>query len=464
MEYRTARLVSSRLARVVTTMALLSGGASLLVSSPAGASGSAANTISAVAGPSDASVKGFFTPSAKATSGDAVTITLNSRSSGCTLKSDRVTFSAAGTCVVAYNDPGNATYAPAAQVTQSIKVYAANTISVSTSPAAGSTGGSYSPGAAATSGDTVVRSLMSTSSGCSLVSNRVVFTGAGVCRVDFNDAGNGAFAPAAQVTQSIKVYAANTIYPSVAPAAGTVNGTYSPRASSSAGDAVTISLGASSTGCSLLKSVVTFTGNGVCVVHFNDPGNGAFAAASEVRQSITVGTGNPRAQAALMLLSRRATHGHPLVLVSSGGSGSGAVTYTVTTVGTAGCSISRGILHTERAGSCWVMVTKSADALYSSEKSLATSITVAAQRPAAVRMSSVVWTGRTVMTSIIGSGFYGTPKVLSNARGTMVSVVRDSGNRLTIRVRVSKGIPTGLHRFTLFFSHGQRTSVKYRQR
>jgi hypothetical protein len=210
--------------------------------------------------------------------------------------------------------------------------------------------------------------------------------------------------------------------------------------------------------------VVTFTGNGVCLVDFNDAGTGAFAGAAQIRQLITVGTGNPLAQAALTLTSRNDTHGHPLTLTSSGGSGSGAVTYAVTSVGTAGCYIGGDFLHTARAGSCSVTVTKSADATYAAVKSNATTVRVAAARPIASRMSSAVWTGRTVTTTIIGSGFYGEPRIVSSIGGTKATVTHDNGRVLTIRVKVLGGTPRGTHTFTLIFSRGQRTSLHYRQR
>jgi hypothetical protein len=84
--------------------------------------------------------------------------------------------------------------------------------------------------------------------------------------------------------------------------------------------------------------------------------------------------------------------------------------------------------------------------------------------PKASRMSSPVWTGRTVMTTIIGSGFYGDPRVTSNAKGTRVSVTRDNGHVLTIRVSVSKTSAKGEHRFTILFADGSRASLRYRQR
>jgi hypothetical protein len=203
----------------------------LLSAGGASAAGTGANTIAPGSAPSAGSARGSFTPTATATSGDKVAITLDKTSAGCSISDGKVTFTAAGTCVVDFNDAGNTTYAAAAEVHQDIKVYAANTISASASPASGSTGGSYSPGATATSGDGVVKTIDSSSSGCSISDGKVTFTGAGTCRVNLNDAGNGAFAAASQVRQTITVHSANTIYASTPPAAGTINGTYSAGAS-----------------------------------------------------------------------------------------------------------------------------------------------------------------------------------------------------------------------------------------
>jgi len=446
------------------TAALVVGSFTLLSSSVAFAAGSAANAISASSAPSAGSARGSYTPSATATSRDKVAITLDRSSTGCTLSSGKVTFTGSGTCVVDFNDPGNATYAAAAQVHQSITVYAANVITPSKSPSAGSTGGSFSPGAVATSGDSVTKTLASTSTGCSLSSGRVTFTGSGTCEVNFSDPGNGAFAAASEVRHNIKVYAANTIDTSTAPAAGTIHGSYAPSASVTSGDRVVITLDGASTGCSIAKSVVTFTVNGVCRVDFNDVGNGAFAPARQVQQDITVGTGNPIAQATLTLTSRRATNGHALALTSSGGSGSGAVTYAVTSSGSAGCFIVGGELKSRSSGTCQVTATKASDASYASAKSLATTVTIVPVRPRATRMSSAVWTGRTVSTRIIGKQFYGIPRVYSSANGTKVSVLRDNGHVLTIRVRVKSHTTRGVHTFTLVFAHGQRTSIRYVQR
>ncbi|MGB8180559.1 MAG: hypothetical protein WCF63_10410 [Acidimicrobiales bacterium] len=432
-----------------------------LAAAPAFAVGTNANAISASSAPSAGSTHGSYTPSATASSGDKVTITLDKGSSGCSLSDGKVTFSGTGTCLVDFNDPGNSTYAAAAQVQQSIKVYSANSISTSTFPSAGSAGGSYAPGATATSGDSVVMTLDKDSSGCVLSSGWIDFKSAGTCIVNFNDPGNGAFAAASQVQHSVKVHASNTISVSTPPAAGAIHQTYSPTASATSGDKVEIYLNSESTGCTLSDGTATFNDNGVCIIDFNDPGNGAFAAAAEVKQSITIGTGNPKSQGSVVITSTSVGFGHPLVLAATGGSGSGAVSFAVTSPGTANCSITGGALTSTRAGTCVVVATKAADGTYAAATSLATTVTITPQAPRASRISTILWSGRTMSAKIIGSGFYGRPLVVSDLVGTSAVVTHDNGRVLTIRVIVARGSRSGHYRFTVIFAHGQRTSLRY---
>src|ERR1700691_3026645 len=158
-----------------------------LFATPAFAAGTTSNTISVSAAPGAGSTHGTYSPKATATSGDTVVISLDKTSSGCSLSDGKATFTGAGTCVIDFNDPGNSTYAAATQVTQSIKVYSDNAISTSTFPSAGSTGGSYAPGATATSGDKVVMTLGKDSSGCSIDYGWIDGPGAGTCGLNFKD-------------------------------------------------------------------------------------------------------------------------------------------------------------------------------------------------------------------------------------------------------------------------------------
>jgi hypothetical protein len=302
------------------------------------------------------------------------------------------------------------------------------------------------------------------STGCYLNYGWIEFKGSGQCNVYLNDPGNGAFAAATEVGRSIKVYAANTIYPSTPPAAGTIHETYTPSASATSGDKVSITLSSQSTGCSLSSGVATFNDNGVCVIDFNDAGNGAFAAASEVRQSITIGTGNPKSQGAITIVTTSTTYRHPLSLASTGGSGSGAVSYAVTSSGTADCQVQGNVLTSVRAGTCVAVATKAADGTYAQATSLATTITVLAPAPKASRLDRSLWTGRTMNAVVVGSGFYGRPLVVSSRVGTSAVVIHDNGRALVLHVIVNRGARPGVYRFTIVFAHGQRTTVRYRLR
>ena len=73
-------------------------GAIGLTALPAFAAGTTSNSISASAAPSAGSTHGTYTPTATATSGDKVAITLNGSSTGCSLSDGKVTFTGAGTC------------------------------------------------------------------------------------------------------------------------------------------------------------------------------------------------------------------------------------------------------------------------------------------------------------------------------------------------------------------------------
>ena len=85
--------------------------------------------------------------------------------------------------------------------------------------------------------------------------------------------------------------------------------------------------------------------------------------------------------------------------------------------------------------------------------------------PYAARVVGVVWTGRTVVVTILGRGFYGRPKIVSSTgRPTIAVVLRDTGTRLTVRVTVKAGTPRGVHIFTITLANGKHCRVRYGQR
>jgi hypothetical protein len=84
--------------------------------------------------------------------------------------------------------------------------------------------------------------------------------------------------------------------------------------------------------------------------------------------------------------------------------------------------------------------------------------------PHAVRVIGAVWTGKTTDVAIVGTNFYGQPRITSNAPGTRVGVFSDNGKVLRIHVTVKAGTKRGVHTFMIVFKNGEQTHVKYNQR
>jgi hypothetical protein len=169
-----------------------------------------------------------YSPQATASSGLPVTLSLDAASTGCSLTNGVVNFTAAGTCRINANQAGDAMWAPASQVQQSITVNPkSQTIAfTSANPSPVHVGHpAYALQATATSGLSVTFSLDAASTGCTLVEGVVNFTAMGQCVVNANQAGDASWAAAPQVSQSIVV----TVNPSAycASLGGTFGGTTS---------------------------------------------------------------------------------------------------------------------------------------------------------------------------------------------------------------------------------------------
>ena len=95
------------------------------------------------------------------------------------------------------------------------------------------------------------------------------------------------------------------------------------------------------------------------------------------------------------------------------------------------------------------------------------SLVISALSKVPLHASSVVggaWSGRTVNVTILGTGFFGQPKITSNTgRRTTARVIHDTGKRLTVRVSVRSGTPRGVHVFRITLGNGKSCNVHYSQ-
>jgi hypothetical protein len=198
-------------------------------------------------------------------------------------------------------------------------------------------------------------------------------------------------------------------------------------------------------------SALTINVTGVCVLTATDSTRTLTAATA----TSTVGI----PQAALVLKTVKGTVGKALSLATTGGTGTGALSYTAT-AGSAGCVVSGAKLTAKRAGTCDVTATKAATTTNIVVSSVATKVTFVLPFKA-TRVVGNLTPGRTSTITIVGSGFTGRPRIISNVAGLTTRVTRDTGKTLTVTVTVRSGVKPGVHSFTVILANGKRTSVKF---
>jgi hypothetical protein len=237
-----------------------------------------------------------YTVAATATSGLPVTLTIDAgAASVCSIAGSTVSFIGAGTCVIDANQAGNANYNAAPQAQQSFTVgkgTQAITFTSTAPTAAQFDGTPYNVGATASSGLTVTFTIDPTAASvCSISGSTVTFTGVGTCVINADQAGDSNWNPAPQVQQSFAVAKANqTISFTSTPPPGVrvSDPAYTVTATSTSGLTVTFSLDATSTGCALAGSIVTFSAGGSCVIDADQAGNANYDSAAQVQQSFVV--------------------------------------------------------------------------------------------------------------------------------------------------------------------------------
>jgi hypothetical protein len=421
--------------------------------------GKAAQSITVTStAPSSTTVGGpSYTPSATASSGLPVAISLDSSSTGCTLSSGTVSFTATGTCVIDFNQTGNSDYSAAPQKQQSIAVgLQSQTITItSTAPSSTTVGGpSYTPTATASSGLAVAITLDSSSTGCTLSSGVVSFSHAGTCVIDFNQAGNGSYGAAPQKQQSIPIgKAAQSItVTSTAPSGVTVGGSsYTPTATASSGLPVAISLDSSSSGCTLSSGAVSFTATGTCVIDFNQTGNGDYSAAPQKQQSIAVGQGGQSSQSITITSTAPTgvTVGSPSYTPSATASSGLPVAISLDSSST-GCTLSSGVVSFPHAGTCVIDFNQAGNGSYGAAPQKQQSVPIG-KASQSITVTSTAPSGVTV-----GGSSY-TPSATASS-GLPVAITLDSSST---GCTLSSGVVSFPHAGTCVIDFNQAGNSDY---
>jgi hypothetical protein len=291
-----------------------------------------------------------------------------------------LTVTGAGTIVIAANQAGNANYTAATQVTASIVVnQKAQTITFS--PSTPVTYGAAPITLAATggaSGNAVTFSIVSgpgTLSGTN--NNTLTVTGAGTIVIAANQAGNGSYAAAAQVTASIVVNSTSqsiTFSPATPVTYGVTPITLAATGGAS-GNPVSFSiLSGPGTLSGTNDAMVTVTGAGTLVIAANQAGNANYAAATQVTASIVV---NQAAQAITFSPATPVTYGpSPIMLAASGGASGNPVSFSIVSGPGTLSGTNNSTLTATGAGTVVIAANQAGNANYSAATQVTASIVV----------------------------------------------------------------------------------------
>lgn len=206
----------------------------------------------------------------------------------CTVTGATVTALSAGSCVVAANQAGNANFAAAPQVTQTVTVTAAAQ-TITFPPVTAFVWNSGTATLVALSSSALPVSYATTAGPCTLSGATLTATGAGTCSVTASQAGDANYTAATPVSINVTLLPA----PQTITFGALANRTFgdAPFTVSATGGASTAPITFSSSTlavCSVAGNTVTIITGGTCSITANQVADTNYAAAAPVTQSFTV--------------------------------------------------------------------------------------------------------------------------------------------------------------------------------
>jgi hypothetical protein len=309
-------------------------------------------------------------------SGNPVVFTISAEAASiCEINNGTISFLAVGDCVLNADQAGNANFTAATRVTQIFDITKGEQIVnfTSTIPTTAVVDGStYTPTGTGGNGTRPVTFAATQESAgiCSVLVGVVYFDGTGDCVIAINQAGDTNYNAATPKFQTITVgKGSQTITFTSLNTTATVDGpTYAPTyTDGESTNAVHISVAsASSNICEANAGVISFHAVGDCVIEATQAADNNYEAATLVSQTISVAKGTQAAlvaRSSLTSLTLGATT-PTAVLNTSGGSGNGSVTWSVTSGSAGYCSVSGEIVSGLASGYCDLVATKASDDNY----------------------------------------------------------------------------------------------------
>jgi hypothetical protein len=343
----------------------------------------------------------------------AVSYAVTAGAGACSITGSTLTATAVGSCTVTATKAADANYlAATADVVVNVGLAQQATLTAIATPDAIVFGGSSTLSTTGGSGDGAVSYAVTAGAGvCAITDSTLTATGVGNCTVTATKGADANYAAAtATVVVTVSRATQAALVVSASPDTIVYLGTSTLAASGGTGEgAISFAVTGGTGSCSIVGSTLTGNGVGTCTVTATKSGGANY---EDQTGTVTV-TVNPATQAVLTAIATPSSviAGATSALSTSGGSGTGAVSYAVTT-GAGFCSVSGSTLTGTAVGICTVTATKAADANY-----LAATASVDVTVLAADVDLSIVKSGR----YIVGNGIVWTLQVGNAGPGAVTA-------------------------------------------
>ena len=318
-----------------------------------------------------------YTPTATyGPSGEPVVYTIDALAATiCTISSGVISFQAVGDCILHADQAGTANYTAATRITQIFDITKGEQVVAfnSTAPVSAVVdGATYTPrGTGGAGTKPVAFSATAESDGiCAVLVGVVYFQGAGDCVIEIGQAGDINYNAATPKYQTITVGkgSQNITFSSNFTTATVDGAIYTPTAIGGSGiNSVHFTIASSSLEiCEINSGAISFHAVGNCVIEANQAEDSNYTAAAMVAQTITVakGTGATLVGHSSISTLTLGTSAPTAVLTTTGGSGTGAVTWSVNSGSEAYCSVSGDVVSGLASGYCDLTATKGSDDNY----------------------------------------------------------------------------------------------------
>jgi hypothetical protein len=298
----------------------------------------------------------------------AVSYSVTSGTANCSVASGVVSARYAGSCLLTTTKVADTNYSQA-QITNTLTFIKATQSSLQITSISGTYGTPIALVISGSSGSGALTYSVSDAgtASCSVSGALLSFTTVGTCRVIATRDADSVFDSRSSVSTTITIDRANQPALSTATTSGDlVTGIIVSVTGGAGTGALSTSVTAGTANCTLAGGVVAARANGTCVLSISKLGDANYNAASA---TVTLAFAKAAAARGTLGSPTSGTAGTGITLSFTGGSGTGAVTYSLVSPGTAGCSITNGVLNATSGGKCSVVITKQGDDTYADQTS-----------------------------------------------------------------------------------------------